>query len=196
MEVVDGKSLGGLSLDEGKVDPEVAVGDALQAGRGLKFAHDHGLIHRDVKPENLLLNDQGVVKVADLGLVKRANSLEQLTAMAPRSADRGYDGGSNTQLEVAMGPPAYMPPEQARDAAHVDQRADIYSLGCTLYDLLVGRPPFEGRTALQVITNHSNEQLAPPGRVSRPVPPRLSAIVMKMTAKRPADRFQSMGEVV
>src|SRR5437763_508331 len=78
--------------DDGKGGPEVAVGYVLQAARGLKFAHDHGLIHRDVKPENLLLNDQGVVKVADLGLVKRANSLEQLTAMNPRSVDRGYEG--------------------------------------------------------------------------------------------------------
>ncbi len=95
-----------------------------------------------------------------------------------------------------MGTPAYMPPEQARDAAHVDQRADVYSLGCTLYDLLTGRPPFSGRTAYEVITKHSTEPLVPPDRVARHVPPTLSAIVVRMTAKRPGDRFQTMGEVV
>jgi hypothetical protein len=194
MEFVDGQTLGRLVQDDGKVDPEVAVGYVLQAARGLKFAHDHGLIHRDVKPENLLLNDQGVVKVADLGLVKRANSLEQLTQITPQPWAAVPHSG--TQLEVAMGTPAYMPPEQARDAAQVDQRADIYSLGCTLYDLLVGRPPFSGRTAVEVMTKHQSEPVTPPDVLVHRVPKTLSTILLKMVAKRPEDRFQSMGEVI
>lgn len=199
MEYVEGHSLSTTVGKTGRLDPEVAAGYVLQAARGLKFAHDHGLIHRDVKPDNLLLNDQGLVKVADLGLVKVAGDAEPTMKPRPASAESPVPTDvtvAQTQLNVSMGTPAYMPPEQARDAAHVDQRADIYSLGCTLYDLLTGHPPFQGRTALEVITKHSTEQLVPPDRVSRHVPPRLSAIVMKMTAKRPADRFQAMNEVV
>jgi serine/threonine protein kinase len=200
MEYVEGASLAGTAHKSGRLDPEVAAGYVLQAARGLKFAHDHGLIHRDVKPDNLLLNDQGLVKVADLGLVKVAGgedepaTVSRVIAGAPLAQDTATAG--HTQLNVSMGTPAYMPPEQARDAAHVDQRADVYSLGCTLYDLLTGHPPFEGRTAYEVITKHSTQPLVPPDRVARHVPPRLSAIVVKMTAKRPADRYQSMGEVV
>src|SRR5207244_415762 len=135
---------------EGKLDPEVAVGYVLQAARGLKFAHDHGMVHRDVKPENLLLNDQGIVKVADLGLVKRAHTNEESTAQGTGKAQSAHQ----TMADYAMGTPAYMPPEQAADAAHGDVRADIYSLGCTLYDLVTGRPPFEGKTVEEVLTKH------------------------------------------
>jgi serine/threonine protein kinase len=202
MEFVPGKTLEKLVHGDGKLDPEVAVGYVLQAARGLRFAHDHGLIHRDVKPDNLLLNEQGIVKVADLGLVKQANKPETSTKagatkaaaaalVAPASASIG-----KTQLNISMGTPAYMPPEQARDAAHVDQRADIYSLGCTLYDLLTGRPPFDGKTAFEVITKHQKEAITPPERIARHVSHDLSALVMKMMAKKPEDRFQTMASVV
>jgi hypothetical protein len=191
MEYVEGRTLSTSVREHGKLDPEAAAGYILQAARGLKFAHDHGMVHRDVKPENLLLNDQGILKVADLGLVKRANVKDATISNAPRA-----NGGLHTQFNVSMGTPAYMPPEQARDAAHVDQRADIYSLGCTLYDLLTGRPPFMGRTAMEVITKHQREPITPPDLIVRDVPRTLSTILLRMVAKRPEDRYQSMQEVI
>ncbi len=192
MEFVEGENLAGATKHSGKIDPEKAVGYVLQAARGLKFAHDHGMIHRDIKPDNLLLNDQGIVKVADLGLVKRAGTNETALTASP-----SHDGdASQTQLNVSMGTPAYMPPEQAHDAAHVDQRADIYSLGCTLYAMLVGRPPFVGKTAVEVITKHEREAMVPPDVVVHEVPKFLSAIILKMTAKKPEDRYQTMAEVI
>jgi serine/threonine protein kinase len=195
MEFVEGKTLAGLVKDTGKIEPEAAVGLILQAARGLKFAHDHGLIHRDVKPQNLLLNSHGVVKVADLGLVKLAGTAETPAKGEPQDQTVATDT-TKTQASVAMGTPAYMPPEQARDAATVDWRADIYSLGCTLYDLLTGHPPFIGKTAAELITKHASEAVVPPDRIATNVPRTLSKIVMKMLAKKPDERFANMGEVI
>ncbi|HEX4793280.1 MAG TPA: serine/threonine-protein kinase [Humisphaera sp.] len=195
MEFVPGKTLAGVVREAGKVDPEAAVGFVLQAARGLKFAHDHGLIHRDVKPDNLLLNDQGVVKVADLGLVKRTGQAETLPDKSKSVAGKTINA-SQTQTSVAMGTPAYMPPEQAKDAATVDPRADIYSLGCTLYDMLTGHPPFSARTAAELMTKHAKEAVVPPDRIDRNVPGELSRIVMKMVAKKPEERYGNMAEVI
>ncbi len=108
-------------------------------------------------------------------------------------ADASID---KTGAHMSMGTPAYMAPEQAQDAAAVDLRADIYSLGCTMYDLLTGRPPFMGKTALEVITKHQREQVVPPDVVVKNVPKTLSAILMKMVAKKPDQRYQSMTEVI
>jgi serine/threonine protein kinase len=198
MELVDGQSLGSLVSLAGKLDPETAVGYALQAARGLKFAHDHGLIHRDVKPDNLLLNGQGVVKVADLGLVKRSGVSDPVAAAAatlsPAQAVAAEQG--KTLPSAIMGTPAYMPPEQARDAGAVDARADVYSLGCTLYHLLTGRAPFAARGVEAMLAAHASETVVPPDRLVKNVAPVLSAIVVKMLAKRPEDRYANMGEVV
>ncbi len=193
MEFVTGQTLAGMVSETGPLDPDVAVSYILQAARGLKFAHDHGMIHRDIKPENLLLNDQGLVKVADLGLVKRREIKE--TNVSKAGGDSGANPSSTT-LNVAMGTPAYMAPEQANDAAGVDARADIYSLGCTLYDLLVGRPPFSGKTAVEVITKHQTQPIVPPDKIISRVPESLSQIVSKMVAKKPEERFSNMGEVI
>jgi eukaryotic-like serine/threonine-protein kinase len=197
MEFVEGQTLAHLVREQGRLDPEVAVGYVLQAARGLKFAHDHGMVHRDVKPENLMLNVHGIVKVADLGLVKTADQKRDEGARAKAAAASGnwYDT-QTTQLNISMGTPAYMPPEQATDAANVDHRADIYSLGCTLYTLLVGRPPFVAKTAMEVITKHMKEPITPPSVIDDHVPQSLSAILLKMVAKRPQDRYQTMGEVI
>lgn len=200
MELVEGSNLAAVVDKEGRLDPITAVTYVLQAARGLKFAHDHGLIHRDVKPENLLLNSHGVVKVADLGLVKRSGSSELTHAQGigspqPGSAAAGSASGA-TQLNASMGTPAYMSPEQVRDAGKVDHRADIYSLGCTLYDLITGRPPFSGRTAVEVMTKHQKEPIVPPEKIVANLPKRLSEIVQRMTAKTPESRYQSMTDVV
>lgn len=195
MEFVEGQTLGDVVQHSGKLDPEAAVGYVLQAARGLKFAHDQGMIHRDVKPENLLLNDQGIVKVTDLGLVKTAGSTDTGIARGGQHAGDGK-AANLTQPQIVMGTPAYLPPEQITDAANVDARADIYSLGCTFYDLLTGRPPFEGRTAVEVMTKHTTQAIIPPDVVVKRVPKTLSAILMKMVAKKPQDRYQNMTEVI
>lgn len=223
MEFVKGKNLGALVKEHGPLDVELAAGYILQAARGLKFAHDQGMVHRDIKPDNLLLNEHGIVKVADLGLVKAPrHGADDLAALAhagspaqgkapaapglsPPSAATGSNEGVGSSLasspqvtraQAAMGTATYMAPEQARDAANVDARADIYSLGCTLYVLVTGKPPFEGQTALEVITKHANEPIVPPELIVSRVPKQLSQIILKMTAKRPEDRYQNMGEVI
>lgn len=214
MEYVRGKSLSDLVRVEGKLDPETAVGYVLQAARGLKHAHDRGMIHRDVKPDNLLIDGQGLVKVADLGLVK--------TPTLSPSDDRRRGTGSRSGLDplppdmtgdmtgdwialgtptmtgdrIALGTPAYMSPEQCRDAASVDHRADIYSLGCTLYVLVTGRPPFEGTTAAELMSKHTYDPLVPPEQIVSRVPKAVSAVIQRMMAKCADDRYQDMAEVV
>jgi hypothetical protein len=198
MEYVDGESLAGL-LKRGRLAPEVAAGYVLQAARGLKFAHDRGMIHRDVKPDNLLLNSQGIVKVADLGLVKTPGLVEAPLAAVPvpvpgRVTLAGLSG--ITLANQAMGTPAYMAPEQARDPATVDHRADIYALGCTLYVLLTGRPVFAGANPLEVMTRHATDPVVRPETLVPAVPRALSDIVLKMLAKKPADRYARMDDVI
>jgi eukaryotic-like serine/threonine-protein kinase len=196
MEYVDGRSLADVTRAAGKLDPETAVGYILQAARGLKHAHDRGMIHRDIKPDNLILDMQGIVKVADLGLVKTPDHSEHDDST--RSSGPGLISipADMTGARMALGTPAYMPPEQCRDAAAVDHRADIYSLGCTLYALVTGRQPFDGRTAVELMTKHAYTPLVPPEEVARRVPRELSAVIQKMMAKNPSERFQSMSEVI
>lgn len=204
MEFVRGQSLDEIIRRDGKLDPEVAVGYILQAARGLQYAHEHGMVHRDVKPANMMVNDHGIVKVADLGLVKTPAAAEAEAAAeagenaspSDRSASLAAATANVTLNNVAMGTPAYMAPEQAANATGVDHRADIYSLGCSMYVLLTGRPPFEGKTALEVITKHKTEPIVRPEAIVKRVPPRLSEICLKMVAKRPEDRYANLGETI
>jgi eukaryotic-like serine/threonine-protein kinase len=207
MERVEGTNLAALVQREGRLDPLTAVNYTLQAARGLQFAHDHGLIHRDVKPENLLLSTEGIVKVADLGLVKLAGT-DDAPALAPpagqtargnvmvNAATGNTTTGNATMVNASMGTPAYMAPEQARDAAKVDHRADIYSLGCTLYDLVTGRPPFSGKSAIEVLTKHQTQPITPPEKIVANLPRRLSEIISRMTSKQPDARYPTMAAVV
>ena len=195
MEYVEGESLSALLRREGKLDSEVATGYVLQAARGLKFAHERKMIHRDIKPENLLINRDGIVKVADLGLVKRTNDP---AVAALKKAPRSPGLGDLDSVDVAepLGTPQFMAPEQANDSATIDARADIYSLGCTLYNLIAGRPPFEGESSVVVMTKHFFEAPVPPEQHNRRIPAELSAIVLKMLAKKPEQRYQDMDEVI
>ncbi len=206
MEYVEGQTLAELVQTEGVVPPEVAVSHILQAARGLKVAHDHGMIHRDVKPENLLINRYGIVKLADLGLVKVAGGAIVDSPAADGDAPPAGTPASEsnelqlplhvTRVSAAMGTPSYMAPEQARDAASVGPAADIYSLGCTLYALVTGRPPFQGKTALELITKHAVEPVIPPDVVVERVPRALSGIILKMVAKDTNERYQNIDEVI
>ncbi len=198
MEYVRGSTLAEIMRARGRLDPETAVGYVLQAARGLKHAHARGMIHRDVKPENLLVDEEGLLKVADLGLVKTpdpgpTDSLKT-SELVPAVGDPALDG--LTGVRIAVGTPAYMSPEQCRDARTVDHRSDIYSLGCTLYALVTGRPPFDGTSAVDVMSKQAYDPLVPPEQISDRVPKELSAVIQRMMAKDPADRFPSMGEVI
>ena len=199
MEYVPGQSLLEVVKDRGRLEPDVAVGYILQAARGLKHAHDRGIIHRDIKPDNLLLDEHGTVKVADLGLVK--------TPDMSKYQDRLFEGASSdsglhtlpqdmTGVRMALGTPAYMAPEQCRDASAVDHRADIYSLGCTLYALVTGQQPFAAKSAVGLMKKHAYEPLVPPEELVPRLPKELSAVIQKMMAKLPGDRYPAMGDVV
>lgn len=201
MEFVRGASLGDLIRKEGKLMVEDAAAYVLQAARGLKYAHENGVIHRDIKPDNLMVNEQGIVKIADMGLAKMRGHAEKAVGLdhasqSERDSLINMAKGDITVGQVAMGTPAYMPPEQARDAGNVDHRADMYSLGCTLYYMIAGRAPYQGTTAYELITKHINEPLTPLEAHVRNVPPEISAIIQRMLMKDPADRYPSMAEVI
>lgn len=193
MEYIHGTSLMGMLREHGKLEPAKAAAYALQAARGLKFAHNYGLVHRDIKPDNLLLSDDGIIKIADLGLVR------QVASRGRRPVPAGVHQESNPHVTSpyhAMGTPTYMPPEQARDSSSADGRADIYSLGCTLYTLIAGRPPFQEKTAQAMIDAHATQHAMPLELCVGGVSTELSSIVARMMARSPENRFQKMSEVI
>jgi hypothetical protein len=181
MEFVKGRTLAEVIAAKGPLPVAYACQCVRQAALGLQHAADHGMVHRDIKPQNLMLTEKGVVKILDFGLAK---------LVSERLSRPGLTG-----KDMVMGTPEYMAPEQARDTASADIRADIYALGCTLYFLLTGRPPFGGATAIELITKHVMD--APP-RVTdlRPeAPAALADLIGRMLAKDPAERPQMPREV-
>jgi hypothetical protein len=185
MELVDGPDLASYAAERGPLPVHEVVKWIAQAAAAMAYAHDQGVIHRDLKPSNLLLDRQGDVHVLDLGL---ARITAEVAATAP-------SGEAVTEEGRALGTIDYMAPEQAEDARQADARSDIYSLGCTLYRLLAGRPPYDGSTKIKKLIAH-REQPIPLIRTLRPdAPPELERIFQRMVAKRPADRFGTMGEV-
>ena len=191
-EHIDGQNLAELIGQKKRLGAKEAASYVLQAARGLRHAHDQSMIHRDIKPENLWLDRQGLVKVADLGLVNTPELAEVNEAIRtgkalPQDAGGGETGSGRSPTTAAdgyVGTPGFMAPEQARDPARVDARADIYSLGCTLYFLVTGRPPFEGRSALEILNKQEAEPVTPPEKWAKGIPGSLSAITLKMMAKK------------
>jgi tRNA A-37 threonylcarbamoyl transferase component Bud32 len=180
MEYVEGTTLARLVKERGPLPVREACEYVRQAALGLQHAHERGLVHRDVKPGNLMLTPDGTVKVVDFGLA----------ALAPEGG-----AGGLTETDALMGTPDYMAPEQAEDARTADIRADVYSLGCTLYYLLTGRIPYPAPTLVQKILAH-REQALPSLRQTRPeVPRELAGVMARMLAKKPADRYQTPAEV-
>ncbi|HEX3268626.1 MAG TPA: protein kinase [Gaiellaceae bacterium] len=176
-EYVDGENLKALVEREGPLPERDAIELALQVARALGFAHEQGLVHRDVKPQNVLLNDGGDTKVTDFGIA--------------RSLD--VQGGL-TQTGTVMGTSDYIAPEQAR-GSRVDAQSDVYSLGAVLYELLTGEVPFKGDNFVAVAMRHINEP-PPSVREHRPeLSPCVDAVVRRAMAKEPRDRFRSMNEL-
>ena len=184
MELVDGQDLHTLLEKQGPLSVGVAINCILQAARGLAYAHDQGIIHRDIKPANLLRDATGVVKVTDLGLARGSG------------AEGAAAGGAITQAGSILGTVDYMPPEQAMGSVDIDHRADIYSLGATLHFLLLNRPPYQGETLMATMFKHKMAPIPSLLRARPDVPPALNDVFTRMMAKEPADRFQTMAEVV
>ena len=184
MEFVNGRDLVSEVAEYGPMPVADAVDRILQSARGLAYAHSQGIIHRDIKPGNILRDIEGVVKVADLGLA-RLSALEGSTGAT-----------SLTQAGTVVGTPEYMAPEQAVDSGTVDQRVDIYSLGCTLYFLLNSRAPYQGTSIMAVLLKHRDAPIPALGEGLTDVPPELEAIFQRMVAKEPEDRYATMADVV
>ncbi len=212
MEYVEGVSLARLIAEKGPLPVEQACDYIRQAALGLEHAHERGMVHRDIKPQNLMLTPAGQVKILDFGLARF------VMESVPAGAMLGEEGATVslspegliqngdcprfestakplTQIGIVMGTPDYIAPEQARDSHVADIRADIYSLGCTLYDLLAGHAPFPSGSAVQKVKAHLERTPRPLRDLRRDVPPELAKIIERMMAKDPAQRYQTPVEV-
>jgi serine/threonine protein kinase/Leucine-rich repeat (LRR) protein len=187
LEFVEGTNLFRLVKDHGPLPVATAANYVRQAALGLAYLHSRGIIHRDVKPANLILAGDGTVKLLDMGLVRFA-SLEDLSCS---EMDQEL-----TQAGIVIGTVAYMSPEQALDTRSADQRSDIYSLGCTLFFLLTGRSLYHEETGMKTLLAHRELPVPSIREFCEDAPVSLDAVFRTMVAKRPADRLQSMTEVV
>ena len=178
MEYVDGRTLRDLLREDRRLLPERAMEISDGVLRALDYSHRNGIVHRDIKPGNVMLTRAGDVKVMDFGIA-RAVSDSQATM---------------TQTAQVIGTAQYLSPEQAR-GERVDARSDLYSAGCLLYELLTGRPPFTGDSPVAIAYQHVRENPIPPSRVDPEIPGWADAIVLKAMAKDPADRYQSAGDM-
>jgi eukaryotic-like serine/threonine-protein kinase len=177
MEYVDGATLRDIVHTEGPIPARRAIEIIADACQALNFSHNHGIIHRDVKPANIMISKNRAVKVMDFGIAR---------ALA--------DSHSVTQTAAVIGTAQYLSPEQARGDA-VDARSDVYSLGCVLYEILTGEPPFSGDSPLAVAYQHVREDPLPPSKQHPDVTPELDAVVLKALAKNPDNRYQTAAEM-
>jgi eukaryotic-like serine/threonine-protein kinase len=175
MEFVEGRTLAEFLAGGRRLTPMQAVDMTQKIASALGSAHAQGIVHRDIKPGNVMVTRDGLVKVMDFGIARM-----QTDITAP-------------QTSSVIGTPTYLSPEQAQGQA-VDARSDLYSLGCVLYELLAGRPPFTGDTPVAIAYKQVNEAPVPPSAHNPDVPPRLDAVVMKCLAKNPANRYQTAEE--
>ncbi len=179
MEFVDGKSMQAWMDKLGKLSVGDALHVTLRCAEALQVAHNQSMVHRDIKPDNVMLTSKGKVKVADFGLAKATD-----------------EDMSMTQSGTGLGTPYYMAPEQARNAKYVDGRTDIYALGITLYYFVTGKLPFSGNSALEVIMNKEKGQFTAARKINPEVPERLDLIIDKMIAKDLNTRCKDCGEAI
>jgi len=180
MELIDGETVGHLLKEKETFDAVTSLTIAKGVLKALMAAGKLGIIHRDIKPDNIIITKDGITKVSDLGLAKRAD------------IDKG---GSITQEGIVMGTPHYMSPEQAR-GEQLDQRSDIYSLGATLFHMLTGRTPFSGKSSYAIISEVIKGGFPYPADIEPSIPVAVSDLVVRMMSKSPDERFKSPGEVI
>jgi len=171
MEFVDGRTLSAILRGAGPLHPDRAAEIAADVAGALSYAHRHGVVHRDVKPGNVLITEEGVVKVTDFGIARALNTEESLT-----------------QTGAVMGTATYFSPEQA-EGIGVDARSDIYSLGVVLFEMVTGRPPFLGESPVSVASKHVREHPPTPRDINPAVPADLEAVILKCMAKSPEHRY-------
>jgi eukaryotic-like serine/threonine-protein kinase len=177
MEYVDGQTLREIVKTTGPMSQQQVLDVMADVCAALDFSHRHQIIHRDVKPANIMINRAGAVKVMDFGIARALG-----------------EGQNVTQTAAVIGTAQYLSPEQARGEA-VDARSDVYAAGCVLYELLTGEPPFTGDTPVAVAYQHVREDPKAPSEVNPAVPPQLDAVVLKALSKNPANRYQSAAEM-
>ena len=177
MEYVDGETVQAVVDREETMPERRAIEIAIQVARALEHASSRGIVHRDIKPDNLMLSKSGAIKVADFGLARETDS-------------------SVTQTGIALGTPHYMSPEQVRGEHSVDIRSDIYSLGASLYHMVTGSPPFVGTSAAVVITKHLSEQVAHPQEKNPRLSDGICKIILRMMEKEQIDRYQSAADLL
>jgi serine/threonine protein kinase len=178
MPYVAGESLRARLFRERQIPLDDALRIAAEVASALDHSHRHGVIHRDIKPENILL-EEGRALVADFGIARAVNAVGK---------------GKLTSTGVSIGTPTYMSPEQGMADPKLDGRTDIYSLGCVLYEMLAGSPPFTGRTTQALIARHSLDAVPSLSVVRQTIPEEVEEVVTRALAKVPADRFSTAGE--
>ncbi|MFC1582680.1 SUMF1/EgtB/PvdO family nonheme iron enzyme, partial [Planctomycetota bacterium] len=178
MEFISGRSLGDILKTTARIDLAQAITIIKECAEGLNAAASQSIIHRDIKPDNIMLLDDGGVKVTDFGLAKSLESAMEIT-----------------QTGQLMGTPHYMSPEQC-DGMHVDFRSDMYSLGASFYRIITGKFPYEGNTPFAVMRKHLQEPLTPPSTVLNSIPSAISRIIERMMAKDATDRYTSYAELI
>ncbi|MBQ8198572.1 MAG: Stk1 family PASTA domain-containing Ser/Thr kinase [Lachnospiraceae bacterium] len=175
MELVEGITLKNYIEKKARLSVKEAISIAIQVSMGIEAAHNNHIIHRDIKPQNIMISKEGKVKIADFGIAKAATS--------------------NTITSNVMGSVHYTSPEQAR-GGFSDERSDIYSLGCTMFEMLTGRVPFDGETTVAIAIKHIQEEMASPREYVSEIPVCVEQIIFKCTQKSPDRRYQSMGELI
>jgi len=179
MEYVEGTSLKQLIVSRGKLPVAVTLTVGKQLCRALEVAHAEGVIHRDIKPQNIVVEPSGFLKVMDFGIARLANPPQ---------------GKGLTEAGTSIGTPDYMSPEQL-SGAELDPRSDLYAAGVVLFECVTGRVPFEAETTWALVAKHLEEEAPDPRKFNSDVPPALAAVIVKAMAKSPADRYATAAEL-
>ncbi|MGP1459097.1 MAG: serine/threonine protein kinase [Treponema sp.] len=180
-EFVDGMALDKLLAKQTVLSPQLALLILQDACLALKYAHSKDIVHRDIKPGNILISKRAEIKLADFGIA---------------TADKETGTDSVTKAGVSLGTPAYMPPEQFEDSAKVDKRADIYALGVMLYEMVTGTKPYPGTLSIETLNTIRKERYIPPQKIDKSIPPVVSSLIKKMMRADPDKRYQSTAPII
>jgi serine/threonine protein kinase len=178
MEYLDGPTVGHLLKRGGALDERRTVQIVMQVAQALEYAHRHGIVHRDIKPDNIMMTREGVVKLCDLGLARTVHDPDKVKA------------------GIIAGTPYYMSPEQARGEPTLDGRADLYSLGAAFYHMVTGEVPFSGDSAVAVVTKHLTEPLKPPKEKQPLLSPSINHIIVKCMVKNKEERYAGAADLI